>query len=251
MTEHSGPATTTLPPRGRPLAILLALAAAGMLIAIWAVFRFVPTALAANGEPNPVQRIFYFHVPSAIMAFLAVGVWCAGSIGWLVTRRTSWDRIGAAATEVGLTFCTIVLVTGPIWAKPEWGRAWTWEPRLNLTAVLWLVFLGGVLVRRYSAHRDEAARFTSILGILGVPVVYLVYTAVERWGGLHPTPTIGREAPSHDPRIDLGFKICLVAFLLLFTFLVALRSRLGLLTERIENLRAAAEDLHAGAGRPS
>src|SRR5437867_13249370 len=98
-----------------------------VFLAIWTVFRYVPTALAANGEPNPVQRLFYFHVPSAFMTFLLVGVAFACSLLYLITRRRGFDRVTAASTEIGMVFCTIVLVTGPIWAKPEWGRAWTWE----------------------------------------------------------------------------------------------------------------------------
>ncbi len=220
--------------------ILAAVSLLGMFLAVWMALQYVPTALAADGEPNPVQRIFYVHVPSALTAFYAVGVLFVGSVGYLLTRRRGFDLAALAATETSLLFCSIVLITGPIWAKPEWGRAWTWEPRLNLTAVLWLLLLGMVLVRRVSAHRDEGARFASVLGILALPVVYLVYTAVERWGGLHPKPTIGRDAPSHDPRITLGFGICTLAFLLFGTLLIVLRARLAALEERIGNLAAGA-----------
>ena len=218
-----------------------------MPLALWMVFRYVPTTLAANGQPNPVQRIFYFHVPSAMMTFLCVGVVSVCAIGYLVTRRRGWERVAAAGTEVGFLFCTIVLVTGPIWAKPEWGRAWTWEPRLNFTAILWLMFLGSLLVRAFSDNRDQGARFAAVLALVSVPVVVLVYKSVELWGGVHPQPTLFRER-AHDPRISNGFFVCLTAFAALAVWLIAARARLAGLEERIDDLRAAADaqDLSAG-----
>lgn len=229
------------PGRATWLTAHLVLLTGMMIAAIWTVFRWVPTALAANGEPNPVQRIFYFHVPSAMMTFLSVGIVFVCSILYLVTRRRAFDRVALASTEIGMLFCTVVLVTGPIWAKPEWGRAWTWEPRLNLTAILWLLFLGSVLVRSYSDNRDQGGRFGAVLGIISLPVVVLVYKAVELWGGLHPKPTIGRDAPSHDPRISYGFGFCLLTFTILCTWLIGFRTRLAGLEERIEDMRAAAD----------
>jgi len=231
----------------RGLALLFAPAAVLIPVALWAVFRYVPTALAANGQPNPVQRIFYFHVPSAMMTFLSVGIVAVAAVGYLVTRRRVWDRVALAGTEVGLLFCTIVLVTGPIWAKPEWGRAWTWEPRLNFTAVLWLMFLGSMLVRSFSDNRDQAARFCAVLSLVSVPVVVLVYKSVELWGGVHPEPKLFRE-PAHDPRILTGFLICLVAFTALTGWLVAARSRVARLEERIENLLANSDSMEPVQG---
>lgn len=227
---------------------LLFVPVAGMMpVALYTVFRYVPTALGANGEPNPVQRIFYFHVPSAAMTFLSVGVVAVCAGGYLATRGRSWDRVALAGTEVGLLFCTIVLVTGPIWAKPEWGRAWTWEPRLNFTAVLWLMFLGSMLVRRFSDNRDQGARFAAVLSLVSVPVVVLVYKSVELWGGVHPQPKLFRE-PAHDPRIANGFLICLAAFAALAGWLIAARTRLAGIEERIEDLKAAADTAEAASG---
>jgi len=201
----------------------------------------VPTSVAANGEPNPVQRIFYFHVPSAFMTFLAVGIVFVCSILYLATRRREFDRVARASTELGMLFCSIVLVTGPIWAKPEWGHAWTWEPRLNLTAILWLIFFGSILVRLSSDNRDQAARFCSALGIVALPVVLMIYKSVELWGGIHPRPTILRNAPQSDLPIKIGFWFCLASFFALFLWLVTLRTRLGSLEERLEDLRVVSD----------
>jgi heme exporter protein C len=205
----------------------------------------VPTALSAANEANPVQRIYYFHVPSAIMTGFSVGLIFVCSILYLWTRKRSFDFVARAATELGILFCTIVLVTGPIWAKPEWGRAWTWEPRLNFTAVLWLILAGSVLVRTYSDNRDQAARFAAALGTIAMPVVYLTYTAVERWGGLHPTPTLGRDAPQSDPRIVGGFLTAFLAFTLFYTWLLLFRTKLCRIEDRIEDARAALDGEHA------
>ena len=183
------------------------------------------------------QRIFYFHVPSAMITFLAVFLVGGASLLYLITRKRIWDRIARSGAELGILFCTIVLLTGPIWAKPEWGHYWTWEWRLNFTAILWLVYLGYNLVRAYASSAEEASLVSSALGLLSVPLVPLVYVAAELWEGSHPKPTLGRGGPQHDPHVGQGFLFCFVVFLLLFTTLLLFRTRLLGLEEQVEQLK--------------
>jgi heme exporter protein C len=192
------------------------------------------------------QRIFYFHVPSAIITFLAVFLVGGASLVYLLTRSRFWDRVARSGAELGILFCTIVLLTGPIWAKPEWGHYWTWEWRLNFTAILWLVYLGYNLVRAYSQSPEEASLVSAVLGLLSVPLVPLVYVAAELWEGSHPKPTLGRSGAQHDPLVSQGFLFCLIAFFFLFTALLVLRTRLLGLEEELERLKAA--PARAGAG---
>src|SRR4030095_2823872 len=183
------------------------------------------------------QRIFYFHVPSAIITFLAVFLVGGASLAYLITRRRFWDRVARSGAELGILFCSIVLLTGPIWAKPEWGHYWTWEWRLNFTAILWLVYLGYNLVRAYASSAEEASLVSAVLGLIAVPLVPLVYFAAELWEGSHPKPTLGRSGAQRDPLVSPGFLFCLLAFLFLFAALLALRTRLLGLEEDLERLK--------------
>ena len=183
------------------------------------------------------QRIFYFHVPSAMVTFLAVFLVGGASLVYLITRRRFWDRLARSGAELGILFCTIVLVTGPVWAKPEWGHYWTWEWRLNFTAILWLIYLGYNLVRGYAGNAEEASLVSSVLGIISVPLVPLVYVAAELWEGSHPKPTIGRAGAPHDPLVSRGFLFCFVVFVLLFATLLVFRTRLLGLEEQVERLK--------------
>ena len=222
-------------------------------------FRFDPDAPQTpfdqkiEGLDLP-QRIFYFHVPSAIVTFLAVFLVGGASLVYLITRNRFWDRLARSGAELGILFCTIVLLTGPIWAKPEWGQYWTWEWRLNFTAILWLVYLGYNLVRTYASSAEEASLVASALGILSVPLVPLVYVAAELWGGSHPKPTIGRGGAQHDPLVSQGFLFCFAVFVLLFVTLLIFRTRLLGLEEEVERAKhrrdsRPATGADAGRGR--
>lgn len=222
-------------------------------------FRFDPDAPAFPYDQkietlDLPQRIYYFHVPAAIVTFLAVFLVGAASLVYLITRNRFWDRLARSGAELGIVFCSIVLLTGPIWAKPEWGHYWTWEWRLNFTAILWLVYLAYNLVRAYAGSADEASLVSSVLGIMAVPLVPLVYVAAEMWEGSHPKPTLGRAGAQHDPLIGNGFMYCLMTFVVLFTTLLVFRTRLLGLEEQVEEIkqrRPAQPEAGFSPGSPS
>ena len=208
-------------------------------VAIWLVFLYAPEERVMG----PPQRIFYFHVPLAMMTFLAVFVLLVASVGYLWTRERAWDDLGRAASEVGTVFCTLVLVTGPIWAKPAWGVWWTWEARLTTTLLLWLLLVGGRMVRSYAANRDQGARLAAVVGIVAALDVPIVYKAVDWWRGQHPVlfrPGAGRALA---PGMSETFRFCILAFVLLFALLLALRYRLARVEARsldaVERLEVA------------
>jgi len=168
--------------------ILLIIPIILMLINIYLIFMVAPT----DANLGHVQRIFYLHVPTALLSFVAFFTVAGLSVSYLITKSQRVDRLSQALAEVGLIFVTLALVTGSIWAKPVWGVWWTWEPRLTTTLILWFIYVAYVMVRSYTSDTGKAAKFAAVLGIVGginVPIVY--YSVMLR--SIHPGPVIGDE----------------------------------------------------------
>jgi heme exporter protein C len=199
---------------------------------LYVVFAVVPT----EQKMGVVQRIFYFHVPSAFMAFLGVALCAVFSALYLWTRDRRHDIVAHAAAELGVVFCTIVLVTGPIWARPVWGVWWTGEVRLTSTLILWLIYVGYLLLRQSAENRDQAARWGAVVGIVGALDVPIIYKSVEWWRGLHPKVLKVSGGGGLDPSMARGLLLCTVTFSLLFFYLLIQRCRLGGLQDRVEAL---------------
>jgi heme exporter protein C len=214
--------------RDRLLYALWAVTTLAIGAAIWLVFLYAPEE-RVMGAP---QRIFYFHVPLAMMTFLAVFVLLVGSVGYLWTRQRAWDDLSRASSEVGLLFCTLVLITGPIWAKPAWGVWWTWEARLTTTLLLWLLLVGGQMVRSYASNREQGARLGAVVGVIASLDVPIVYKAVDWWRRQHPVLFRPGAKSALAPGMSETFRFCILAFLLLFALLLALRYRLARLEDR-------------------
>ncbi len=199
---------------------------------LYAIFRLVPT----EERMGVVQRIFYFHVPSALAGFLGVALCAACSALYLWTRDRRFDRVAHAAAELGVLFFTIVLLTGPIWARPVWGVYWTGEVRLTSTLVLWLMYSGYLLLRKSAENPEQAARWAAVLGIVGALDLPIIYKSVEWWRGLHPKVLKMSGGQGLDPAMGKAFGLCLFTFLLLFLALLLKRCRLGLLEEEVASL---------------
>jgi len=226
------------------LPALLAVTAAAMLAGLYLVFVWAPDEKVMGA----VQRIFYFHVPAAFVAFLSTFVMLAGCIGYLWTRRPGFDHLARASTELALLFCVLVLTTGPIWAKPAWGVWWTWEAKLTTTLLLALLLAGGLLVRSYAENSEQGARIAAVLGIVAAVDVPIIHKAVDWWRGQHPI-VFGPGKPSPlDPRIRAVLLVCLLVFFLLFLLLLALRVRI-LAAERRAQVLAETIASEGGASR--
>ena len=111
-----------------------------------------------------------------------------GSIAYLWKRNPRWDALAHASAEIGVILASIVLVTGIIWAKPVWGVWWAWDPKLTTTLVLWLIYVGYLVLRNYAASPAQGARYAAVLGIVGFVDVPIVYFAAAWWRGVHPEP---------------------------------------------------------------
>jgi len=166
--------------------ILLVLSTLLILAALFMVFVYVPT----DAEQGNIQRIFYFHVPVAWIAFLAFFVTFVAGIAYLVKRNPFWDMVASASAEIGLVFTTLILITGSIWARPMWGVWWTWDARLTSSLVLWLIYLSYFIVRSYITDEERKARFAAVVGIIGFVDVPIVALAIQFSRTQHPSALI-------------------------------------------------------------
>lgn len=209
-----------------------------MLLSIFMMFFYAPI----ESEMGIVQKIFYFHVPLAWNAFLGFTIVFFCSFRYLATRDPKWDARAVAAAEVGVLFTTLVLVTGPIWAKPAWGIWWTWDARLTLTFVLWLIYLGYLMLRRYIDSPERRSTLAAIVGIVGFVDVPLVYFAIRWWRTQHPSPVLmGGEDSGLDPRMATTLWVSTAAYLLLFTVLYRRQLSVEYMRADVDALREESE----------
>jgi heme exporter protein C len=174
-----------------------------------------------------VQRIMYVHVPSVLVAYMAFGVVFLASLAYLARRTEAADRVACASAEVGVLFCGITIATGSIWGKPTWGTWWTWDARLTSVTVLFIMYLGYLLLRGMIEDRERAARYCAVLGIVATLDIPLVHFSVYWWRTLHQPPTLLKpgEAPI-APIIKAALLVNLVAFALLYAYFVVKRVQL-------------------------
>ena len=191
------------------------------------------------------QRIFYIHLPTAWVAFLAFFVVFVASIGYLVRGSVRWDNVARASAEVGLLFTTLALITGAIWGKPVWGVWWQWDPKQTSTLVLWMIYTAYVMLRSFArrgALSPRTARAAAVLGIVGFFDVPLIYFSAEWWRNLHPSIVIlTPEGPQMPPEMLISMLIMLGGMTLLYVALLLVRVRLEGAAERIEQARIALE----------
>lgn len=191
----------------KKIAIGLYVAVTAALL-IWGYYQAIYVAPndAMQGE---IFRIIYYHVPSASVAFIFFAVSLAGSIGYLAFRRGNAARAqiadawALAGAEVGVVFCTVVLITGPIWGRRAWGIWWTWDARLTTTLVLWLIYMSYLLLRRFAAG-PQMQTLAAVLGIFGALDVPIVYMSNRWWRTQHPAPVFGGAQGSGMDKSMLG-----------------------------------------------
>ena len=214
--------------------ILPGLLLVAMLLSLYMIAFYAPV----EREQGIVQKIFYFHVPSAWNAFLAFFFVCIYSFAYLRTRNRRWDILAHASAEVGMLFCSLVLITGPIWAKPVWGIWWTWDARLTLTLVLWLIYAGYLMLRHYVAQPEKRATLSAVVGIIGFLDVPLVYFSIRWWRTQHPQPVImGGDDAGLDPLMGHTLLACAITFTLLFFYLMRRRAAVERLRDQVEGLQ--------------
>jgi len=199
--------------------VTLAALAAGLVMG----FGIAPRE-ATQGN---VQRIMYLHVPSVWVAYLAFAVVLVASIAYLIRRAEAADRLAHASAEVGVLFTGLTIATGSIWGKPTWGTWWTWDARLTSVAILFVMYLGYLLLRGMIEDRERGARFAAVLGIVAAFNIPLVHFSVYWWRTLHQPPSLMKPGPGTMPGIIVtALLVNFVAFSLLYVYFVARRARL-------------------------
>lgn len=200
-----------------------------MLSAVGAVFLLAPT----EKQMGDVQRIFYFHVASALAAGVAYLLVFVGSVWYLRTRDDRWDRFAGVSAELGVLFSAFVLFSGPLWARPIWGVFWRWEPRLTTMLITFAIYVAYLMVRSYGEPGERTQRFAAVVGIVAFVNVPLVHYSINMWAA---------DQQLHPPKVELAPVmqqtkfLCYFAFACLFALLMRLRLSQEHLAARLQAL---------------
>ena len=207
------------------LGVLLLLA---MMAALYMAFIQAPR----ERSMGDLQRIFYFHVPSGMVGLTAFGINFFASLMYLIRKERRWDALALSAAEVGVVFLAIVLVTGPIWAKPVWFVWWTWSPRLTSSLVLWLLYVAYLLVRNYVPDPERRAMMSAVFGIVAFVDAPIVWFSIRWWRDIHPSPML--ETGGLSPSMRPALWTCAFAFMLLMVYLIRRRYYLETARQDVE-----------------
>lgn len=228
------------------------------VIAAGGLLALIGLAMATLYAPEEktmgdAQRIFYVHVPSAWIGFLAFGVVFVCSIGYLATRRRTFDLAAAASTEVGVVFTTLAIASGAVWGRYAWGTWWSWDPRLTTTFMLWFIYVVSLMVRAYGGTGNQPSKFAAVLGIVGFLDIPLIHLSVVWWRSLHPLPVVVRPegfGSGLHPAMLQTLLVNVAAFTLLYVALFSIRrgqmaAADALVGRREESFRMVGTDLPA------
>ena len=184
-----------------------------------------------------VQKIFYFHVPSAMMMFVSAFVCGIASAFYLFRKSPKADRLALGAGELVVTFGLIVMTTGPLWGRKAWGVWWQWDAKLTSALLLWMIFIAYLLVRRFGGPGSE--KLGAAMAVFGMANVPFVYVASMYWRTLHPAPTV---VPSLQPGMRGPFWFCVLSFVVLYVLMLTLRRRIEEQQAQVDELYLALED---------
>ena len=183
-------------------------------LTLYLIFFWVPI----ESQMGIVQVIMYIHVPTIWLTFLAFSIAFLCSIGYLWKRDEIYDIVALSMVEIGVVFCGLALVTGAIWGKPTWNTYWTWDARLTTTLILFLIFVGYLLLRRFTDYGEQQARFSAVVAIVGFFDIPLIHLSVTWWKTLHQPSTV---FSTKKNVIDTPLLVMLMISLVTFSFLLA------------------------------
>lgn len=215
---------------------LAALLGAAVLYSLYLDFIGSPP----EAKMGNVVRIMYFHIASAVDAFVGFGVCAFFALLYLLTRKLRFERLAAASAAVGLVFTTLVLISGSIWGAAVWNTWWAWDPTLTTTLILWFLYIGYLLLRSSIADRRRSAMVSSIYGIVAAADVPLINESVTWWHGLHPTVITAagfNMPPSMVTTLLVSFVVFLGIYVLFFWMAAALTEDRARILELRERLR--------------
>ncbi len=202
-------------------------------LSLFGAFIYAPT----DDFQGMTQRIFYVHLPSAWLAYLAFFVVFVASIMHLIRGSRFWDRIAVSSAELGVVFTTLALITGSLWGRQIWGAWWVWDARLTSTLVLWLIYVGYLMLRSMMGTDPRTSRYAAIIGIVGFIDVPIIHMSVTWWRTMHPTPIVANTA--QGPQLPAEMLITMLVGLVAFTLLYAWLLRYRYVQERMQDEIAA------------
>ena len=217
-----------------------------IMTSIFIMAMIIGSVLAAPREviEGDVQRLMYIHVPSAIISYFAFGITAVSSAIFLINGKMRWDAIARASAGVGVLLTIFVLSTGAIWGKPIWGIYWTWDARLTSTLVLLLIYCSYLLVRNLgNANDTKAARYASIVGLIGYLDIPLIHFSVDWWRTLHPQRIVFDIRPSLPTEMLIVLAIVFLAIFLLVLWLILLSATTEYLHQQIGKLSGDLEQM--------
>lgn len=219
-------------------------ALAGLTVVTFVVeILFIFLRAPVEARMGIVQKIFYFHVPSAYAMYIGATACLLGSVTYLA-RPSDWsDALALAGAELAVVFGTIVLTTGPLWGAKAWGTFWTWDPRLTTELLSVLIYVAYLVLRAFAGDGEGERRFAAALGILGAANLPIIHFSVQKWGGQHPTVITGRGGGLQHPDMKIALSLGFLAFTLLAVMLIWARTRLEVVRSRLRRAEEDAIDL--------
>ncbi len=202
-------------------------------VTLYMVFQWVPSIKASNSAEQIAQRIFYYHVPSAWLGFLAFFVVFVASILYLWKRDRKFELVAVSSAEIGVLFISLMLISGPIWAKPVWGIWWTWDARLTSSMVLWLIYVAYLMLRRYLPDGTRRANLSAVVGIIGFIDVPIVYYSIRWWETQHPKAVMASSEGSLAAPMFTTLLVCVITFTILYIYLMRKRYDLMLIEDSV------------------
>jgi heme exporter protein C len=211
--------------------VLFALTVATFLVDIHVIFLWTPI----EARMGVVQKIFYFHVPSAYAMYIGAAACFLGSVAYLLSPTDARDAFAKAGAETAVAFGLIVLVTGPLWAAKAWGRYWTWDPRLTTSMLSVLIYVAYVVLRAFAGDGQAEKKFAAALGVLGAANLPIIHYSVRKWSGQHPV-VIGSGGGGLSPGMYPALFISFGAFTLLAIVLLWTQTRVEIARARLRQL---------------
>lgn len=213
--------------------LILGIAVISILISIYLALVYTPS----HETMGDVQRIFYFHVASAWISYLAFGVTFVAGLLYLKSKDLKWDTVAYGSAEVGIIFCTLAIITGSLWGKAAWGVFWRWEDiKLFITLVLWLVFIAYLALRANAKSRISKANLSAVFGIIGFICVPLSFAANRIWQQYHPT-VIATSRGSLQASMAFALVVAVFAFTFLYFYLLLARVDIERMRETTEEIK--------------
>lgn len=237
----ASPSTAKPTTSGRDLTFYAVMALATVLFV--ATINLVFLRCPVERTMGIVQKIFYFHVPSAYSMYLGATACFVGSVGYLLKPTDARDALGRAGAEVAVAFGAIVLTTGPLWGAKAWGHYWTWDPRLTTSLLSVLIYVAYLVLRAFAGDGEGERRFAAALGVLGAANLPIIHFSVQKWAGQHPAVIAGKGGGLKHPDMKLALTLSFLAFTLFAVALLWARVRVELARSRLARAEEDAIDL--------